>query len=160
MGECIKDNMPRVLYKTEKEKRKSRLRSQEKYRKSEHGRAKRYKYNHSDKARLGRLKCIRNGGRFGKAKYDSVRRGKNWTLTKELYAQLINNTCFYCDGKLPETGVGLDRIDNLKGYKKDNVVPCCTACNSIRNNYITHTEMLEIKQFLIKCRIRREKHRN
>lgn len=30
---------------------------------------------------------------------------------------------------------GLDRIDSTKGYEKNNVVPCCYACNLAKNKF-------------------------
>lgn len=37
---------------------------------------------------------------------------------------------------------GLDRLDNTKGYTKDNVAPCCTVCNSAKGT-LTVTEFSE-----------------
>lgn len=45
------------------------------------------------------------------------------------------------DGNLSKTGVGLDRIENSKGYIISNVVPCCGSCNKIRGNNLTSDEM-------------------
>lgn len=53
-----------------------------------------------------------------------------------------NKKCFYCPNDLPEVGSGMDRIDNSKGYLLDNIVPCCTSCNKIRGNNLTHEEMV------------------
>jgi hypothetical protein len=27
---------------------------------------------------------------------------------------------------------GLDRVDNNRGYEKDNIVPCCETCNKAK----------------------------
>ncbi len=64
-----------------------------------------------------------------------------FTLTFDEYTSLTSQPCVYCWGSLPETGGGLDRIDNSLGYTIDNVLPCCTACNRIRGDYLTVTEM-------------------
>jgi len=29
---------------------------------------------------------------------------------------------------------GIDRVDNTRGYTKDNIVPCCKRCNVAKNN--------------------------
>jgi hypothetical protein len=54
-------------------------------------------------------------------------------LTLEEYSTLIVLPCSYCNSSIAhETGVGLDRKDNTKGYVTGNVNPCCSACNRIR----------------------------
>ena len=70
-----------------------------------------------------------------------------------------NRTCVYCgnDGeKLFALGImnvrtakryeviGVDRVDNLKPYRLDNIVPCCGPCNSIRGAILSHSEMLTL----------------
>ena len=51
---------------------------------------------------------------------------------------ILTQKCIYCgDTKR----IGCDRIDNLKGHTKDNVVPCCVECNTARNNNFTFEEM-------------------
>ena len=30
---------------------------------------------------------------------------------------------------------GIDRVDNTKGYTKENTVPCCTQCNTAKFNF-------------------------
>lgn len=65
---------------------------------------------------------------------------REFTLTEAQYVELIAKPCFYCTGPLPETGRGLDRIDNSRGYHIDNVLPCCTQCNNTRNTFYTVEE--------------------
>lgn len=50
--------------------------------------------------------------------------------------------CFYCRQVVTPTGIGLDRIDNGKGYSVDNVVSCCSSCNIVRNRILTHQETI------------------
>lgn len=67
-----------------------------------------------------------------------------WTIQFEAYVSLISsNKCHYCSGPLPETKVGLDRLDNYKGYHLDNVVPCCRYCNQMKSNIYTYEEFKE-----------------
>ena len=40
--------------------------------------------------------------------------------------------------------IGCDRVDNSKGHTKDNVVPCCITCNTVRNRNFSVSEMLRI----------------
>ena len=66
------------------------------------------------------------------------------TLTEKQFAELVMQKCTYCANQLASptnnTGVGLDRIDNNKGYDIDNVVPCCLICNRVRNDHFTPEE--------------------
>lgn len=70
---------------------------------------------------------------FGKSRAKT--KGCSWTIEKEKYIELISNPCYYCEGKLAELGVGLDRVDSSKGYDLNNVVPCCTQCNLGKMDY-------------------------
>ena len=67
-------------------------------------------------------------------------RNLSWDLTRQEVAEIIKKDCYYCDN--PPSNIkrtkntieplrynGIDRIDNSKGYTKDNVVPCCKQCN-------------------------------
>jgi hypothetical protein len=40
-----------------------------------------------------------------------------------------------------KTGIGLDRLDDSKGYEVGNVVSCCTECNLARGCRFTPKEM-------------------
>jgi hypothetical protein len=46
-----------------------------------------------------------------------------------------NFECFYCGSDISgSTGTCLDRMDNKKGYNKNNVVVCCGICNNIKGS--------------------------
>jgi len=60
------------------------------------------------------------------------------------YKLIIQNGCHYCGGKLPRYGYGLDRKDPDEGYIKTNVVPCCSRCNTVKNNVISYDEMSKL----------------
>jgi len=80
--------------------------------------------------------------------YNYKRKGFEGTL--EVFVKLVTQNCHYC-GTEPDkiTGtcrntkhgvgsfkhLGLDRIDNLKGYELKNVVPCCWRCNNAKWTY-------------------------
>jgi hypothetical protein len=50
--------------------------------------------------------------------------------------------CFYCKKDVSMvSGIALDRINNERGYTKDNVLPCCGICNLIRGDNLTVNEM-------------------
>ena len=56
-----------------------------------------------------------------------------------MLTNIIKKPCVYCGGT---ERVGADRIDNTRGHTKDNDVPCCVECNSVRGNMFTYEEML------------------
>ncbi len=79
---------------------------------------------------------------FKSAKIYAKQRGKDWTLSEKQYNKLINDVCFYCSHENGvETGVGLDRLDNTRGYHIDNVVNCCALCNYTRADRFSVEEM-------------------
>jgi hypothetical protein len=82
-------------------------------------------------------------GRYRLAKSSAKKRGLEFSLSFEEYDSLVKgNACHYCDGKLPETGVGIDRKDSAVGYHFTNLVPCCFTCNTMKNAFLTYEEML------------------
>lgn len=73
--------------------------------------------------------------RYARVKKSARRLKKPCTITVEEYTMLIEGqNCHYCDGKLNETGGGLDRIDSKKGYTLKNVVACCYTCNTMKSS--------------------------
>lgn len=92
---------------------------------------------------------------YGTYKYYAEKRKYVWELTKEEVKNLINQNCYYC-GKKPSQKKwlnrqtkkfilynGIDRIDNKKGYIKENVVTCCKNCNRSKNK-MSQREFLEM----------------
>ena len=73
-------------------------------------------------------------------KRNSKKRKKEFDITYDLFRVITKKNCYYCNIEpkqrhfLEETNGpyiynGIDRVDNKKGYIKDNVRPCCKACN-------------------------------
>lgn len=85
--------------------------------------------------------------RYIKARYDAGRRksgAKPFTISLEEYLIVIARKCEYCNCSLEnETGSGLDRIDNEKGYEPGNVNPCCGDCNRRRSKSMGAEEFKE-----------------
>lgn len=94
-------------------------------------------------------------------KSSAKRRKLEFNLTVDETMLLLKSNCYYCGSSPSNTGNvfnrnvyseklrikneyrrknfeikynGIDRIDNLKGYMKNNVVACCFRCNSAKNN--------------------------
>lgn len=80
--------------------------------------------------------------RFKKLKYKCSADGIPLSIDLNTYLTLIAHNCEYCDKSLNnETGCGLDRVNPKLGYAVSNVLPCCGACNQIRNVHLTCDEM-------------------
>jgi 5-methylcytosine-specific restriction endonuclease McrA len=79
----------------------------------------------------------------------SYRRGAeerdlNWELDEITFDRLTAAPCHYC-GRKPSNRKevprhrgafvysGIDRVDNMRGYEPDNVVPCCRICNRAKH---------------------------
>lgn len=61
---------------------------------------------------------------------NAKKRGYEFALTLEDIKEYWKQPCYYCGS--PVETVGLDRVDNTRGYFKDNVVSCCWDCNRIK----------------------------
>ena len=76
-------------------------------------------------------------GRYSKYKQSAKEKGLEFSISIEDFEDWLLTSCIYCGF---EEVVGLDRIDNSKGYTQHNVVPCCTLCNKTRSNNFTLEE--------------------
>jgi len=76
------------------------------------------------------------------------------SLSKEDFNKLVHSDCYYCGQKPNQISTrkkyfgipmvnGIDRIDNSKGYVKDNCVPCCSNCNFAKH-VKTQKEFIEM----------------
>jgi hypothetical protein len=73
-----------------------------------------------------------------KKRYDSYRwnakaRGLLFRLSFRDFMKLWQTECYYC-GEIVKT-IGIDRIDNTKGYVFGNILSCCKDCNMIKKNF-------------------------
>jgi len=84
-------------------------------------------------------------GRFRTLKSMAKRRQIEVVLSLGQYEKVVSGSCFYCRGKLPEAGHGIDRVDSQKGYITENIVPCCKTCNLAK--HVQSTE--EFKQWIV-----------
>ena len=78
-------------------------------------------------------------------------RGLEFNLQAEKFRILTSSDCFYC-GIPPFARLyrhrngtyaynGLDRVDPVRGYTEQNVVPCCIICNRAKRS-MTHDEFM------------------
>jgi hypothetical protein len=75
-------------------------------------------------------------------RYSSKQRKREFLLTQEQFAEILRKKCHYCGS---ESNIGIDRINNNKGYMNGNVVPCCRKCNYMK---FTMTQ----KEFIDQCK--------
>lgn len=78
-------------------------------------------------------------------KANAKRRKLNFSLTEKQIKKITSFKCFYC-GIEPMQKMenkeangayiynGIDRKNPLKGYTKQNCVPCCKICNRAKSN--------------------------
>lgn len=71
--------------------------------------------------------------RYSNYKVTAKGRGIVFDLTKEEFLSFWQKPCTYCGGEI--LTIGLDRVNNNKGYSLDNVVPCCIICNVMKLNF-------------------------
>ncbi len=86
-------------------------------------------------------------------------------ITEEEVSEIMNQDCSYCGQEptlynYPEQSIsnfkrnGIDRIDSELGYIKNNCIPCCKNCNSMKLN-------LRQKEFLEQVdKIYKHQHKN
>jgi len=98
---------------------------------------------------------------FSQYKSQARKRGREFSLTKEEFATITRQLCFYCDippsqsyacwrSNLSKETIengryfynGIDRIDNSVGYIKENVVACCKVCNRAKGT-LSMSEFLD-----------------
>ena len=98
----------------------------------------------------------RTTGRFYYAKVYAKQKQLEWNLSETQYTHKISESCVYCGFPNDVTaGIGLDRIDNNKGYAADNVLSCCTECNLVRGRRYTVEEMQVIGKAIAKVKRKR-----
>jgi hypothetical protein len=80
--------------------------------------------------------------RFMYAKNSAKSTNKPFLIPEEEYCRMIASGCHYCQRKIKDFGIGLDRINNDKsiGYTLENVLPCCGTCNKIKGIALTVEE--------------------
>jgi hypothetical protein len=71
-------------------------------------------------------------------------RGIAWSLERNDVAELTVLPCHYCG--YDDSFVGMDRVDNTRGYERSNVVPCCHTCNWAKRDMTAEQFQTWIKQ--------------
>jgi len=71
-------------------------------------------------------------GRLLSYKKAAKKRNISFNLTEEEIKSYWKEPCYYCGCEIHT--IGLDRIDSNIGYDLDNIVPCCSTCNTMKMN--------------------------
>jgi len=90
-------------------------------------------------------------------KQNAKKAGRSFGLTKTEFKKLTQQNCTYCGeppsqivNKPKHNGIfiynGIDRLDNSKGYTKNNSVPCCKVCNLMKRTLSCKEFISKVKQ--------------
>jgi hypothetical protein len=71
-------------------------------------------------------------GKLDSYRVSAKQRGIPFNLTREEFITFWQLPCDYCGDSIDT--IGLDRVDNDKGYELTNLVPCCYPCNIAKAN--------------------------
>jgi len=82
-------------------------------------------------------------------KGSGLKRNYQVDISFEQFCKIIDNVCCYCGES--EKRIGVDRIDNTKGYTIENSAPCCTLCNMMKkamtvNDFLSHIKKIQTYQ--------------
>ena len=80
---------------------------------------------------LGNPKRLSPASKYWTMRFIARKKNRECDITIGQYIDMMYDaTCHYClDDCATDSGYGLDRKDNARGYALDNVVPCCHSCN-------------------------------
>ena len=72
-------------------------------------------------------------------------KGLAYDLDQDFLLRLYSSPCHYCG---VQGDIQIDRMDNSLGYLKNNCVPACRRCNTVKSSYITADELRRIVEML------------
>jgi hypothetical protein len=62
----------------------------------------------------------------------AAKKNVEFTITLEVFTDTVTKPCYYCKKYNENEVIGIDRIDSLKGYVKENILPACELCNTMK----------------------------
>ena len=90
-------------------------------------------------------------GRLLSYKRAAKKRNIEWGLTDDEFKSFWQKPCNYCGEEIKT--IGIDRVENDKGYFLDNCAPCCSTCNKMKLD-LNHDDFInKIKQIIINLKI-------
>ena len=100
-----------------------------------------------DRVRNYKEENMKNITRYFKEYITSAsKRGYDMNMDYETFSEFVIKSCYYCGHQNEDEVNGIDRVDNSKGYSKENCVTACWKCNRIKHMYTREF-------FLDKCKI-------
>ena len=81
---------------------------------------------------------------FSSYKNRAKKKNLVFNIPKDVFDILKERPCYFC--RVVKEQVGVDRIDNTKGYVSGNCVPCCWDCNRSKSN----KTLKEYKEYLFR----------
>lgn len=96
-------------------------------------------------------------GKFNNYKKAARDRDLYFLLTYDEFMQFWNKPCAYCGDEI--LTIGLDRINNNKGYAMNNIVSCCERCNMMKGQ-LPREEFLDCCQKIINVNVTKKELRN
>ena len=81
--------------------------------------------------------------KFLKYRLSAKNRNIEFKINENEFNTFWQKPCYYCGDKIKM--IGIDRLDNKKGYELSNIVSCCETCN--RMKMIMHH-----KKFICQCK--------
>lgn len=73
-------------------------------------------------------------------------RNLDFNLSLEVFDEIVYKPCHYCGHYNEKEVNGLDRINSTNGYLLENIVPCCGACNIMKNDLTLETFLEHIEK--------------
>jgi hypothetical protein len=64
----------------------------------------------------------------------ALKKGIDFTLTEDSFFAALHTQCYICGKNGQNNELGLDRLNNNKGYILGNIAPCCWECNKVKGN--------------------------
>ena len=85
---------------------------------------------HSEECKDAYLKNTYPHWKFKQYMNSANKRKLKFNLSFDDFMLFFKKPCSYCGAEI-ET-VGIDRVDNRRGYEIDNVTSCCSICNMMK----------------------------
>ena len=84
-------------------------------------------------------------GQYHQYKKRAKKSNIEFNLTENDCIPFYKTKCRYCGNDIK--GLGIDRVDNKKGYVLENIVPCCSKCNFMKHtlneiDFISHIKKI------------------
>lgn len=136
----------KAWYQTNKEKRKKQLKEYAQTHKEDFvRRTQKYVAKNKEKVYAYGHQYNRTvGGLYRMYKSGALKKGNDFALSMEDFALIVLEDCRYCGENTKR--IGIDRIDNSKGYVLGNCAPCCKLCNYMKKNHTVDDFLIHIKK--------------